>query len=141
MEAILPARPSRHGLPAIIKAVLQQVQWEGMRMRLSMDQLSFGVLEPLLFSARDFSSGTLAGGAWWTWPEVSNAEMPYWWNAPTEFVVGMYPALYERHTDGGGSNAATPNGESSVGDRGDGRAYICYQRRGPEVSCAQLNER
>ena len=125
MEAILPARLSRHGLPAIIKAVLQQVQWEGMRMRLSIDQLSFGVLEPLLFSARDFSSGTLAGGAWWTWPEVSNAEMPYWWNAPTEFVVGMYPALYERHTDGGGSMQPRPmeNHLSEI-DGMDGHIYV-----------------
>ena len=129
VEEVLPNQQTRAGLPALIKAVLQQAQWEGMRIKISMDRLSFTALEPLLFSMRDFSNSHLGGGAWWTWPEVANAEMPYWWNAPNELVVRMYPApeTSSTHVD----NTAAPDGKPLVRGRGDGRARIRHSRRGP----------
>ncbi|KAI0701757.1 hypothetical protein C8Q76DRAFT_698094 [Earliella scabrosa] len=93
VEEILPNQQDHSGLPALIKAVLQEAQWEGMRINVSMERLSFDALEPLLFTMRDFSDSHLVGGKWWTWPEVSNAEMPYWWNAPNELV----PRPMENH--------------------------------------------
>ena len=131
VEEILPNQQDHRGLPALIKAVLQEAQWEGMRINVSMERLSFYALEPLLFTMRDFSDSHLVGGKWWTWPEVSNAEMPYWWNAPNELVVRMYTTPGTSWTDV--ENTAAPDGESSIRDRRHGRARIRYSRGGPSA--------
>ena len=73
--------------PAPLSRLLEQIQWDGMAILVPI--LNMNIESILIVSSEipDYSEHRLIGQAWWKWPAVRNADMPAWWNSPSDSVV------------------------------------------------------
>lgn len=100
MSRLLPPRTQQErplrddpAFPAIIKEILRQAEWSGMRIKLRMADLDVDLLKILGEDLEDFSDDRLVRGRWWTWNRVPSEDAPYWWNSPPDVVVSIRSAV------------------------------------------------